>query len=333
MSNFFTPLRSLSLSEVAEITSAKIIGNANISITSVASLEKAKNTDICFFNSMKYEDVLKKSLAGACFIEEKYIHLAPKNTALLIVKDPYLAFAKVALYLFPLPKFEEYISSRTAIANSAKIGKGCHIGNFVTIGENVTIGDNVYIDSNTSIGDSVTIGSNGYIYSNVSIKYATIGNRFIIHDGVRIGQDGFGFAPNAGGHIKIPQIASVIVGDDVELGANTCVDRGALHDTVIGQGTKIDNMVQIAHGVRIGKYCFLSAATAIAGSTVIGDYVLIGGNSSIAPHLVIGDGVKIAGMSGIANNIEAGETVVGSPAINHKSFWKLQVMLRKMIER
>ncbi|MDR0484658.1 MAG: UDP-3-O-(3-hydroxymyristoyl)glucosamine N-acyltransferase, partial [Alphaproteobacteria bacterium] len=191
----------------------------------------------------------------------------------------------------------------------------------------------VYIGANTTIYDNVIIGSNGYIYSNVSIKCTTLGDNFIIHDGVRVGQDGFGFAPNPKGHVKIPQIGGVIIENNVEIGSNSCIDRGALNNTIVGEGTKIDNLVQIAHNVVIGKHCFLASGVGIAGSTVIEDYVSIGGHSSIAPHIRVGMGSQIAPMSGVAHNVEKGSTLIGIPAINFTSFWRLQALFKKMLKK
>ncbi|MDR2008291.1 MAG: UDP-3-O-(3-hydroxymyristoyl)glucosamine N-acyltransferase [Alphaproteobacteria bacterium] len=333
MSKYFKAVRSFSVKEIAELVGGNVIGNAELIINSASSLEKATLNDISFFNKADYLEEFSNTKAGACFIVEKYIDKAPQGLTLIVVSDPYLAFATTSMQLYPLQQFSEYRGNITDIHESAKIGKNCHIDNFVSIGKNVVIGDNVYIGANTVIYDDVAIGSNGYIYANVSIKCASIGDNFIIHDGVRIGQDGFGFAPNKAGHIKIPQVGGVIIGNNVEIGANTCVDRGALNDTIVGEGTKIDNMVQIAHNVVVGKHCFLASGVGIAGSTIVEDYVSMGGGAGVAPHIRIGLGAQIAPMSGVSHDVEKGATLIGVPAINFTSFWRLQALFKRMLQK
>ncbi len=329
---FQKDVQFLSIKEISNLTNGQIIGDADLKISSVSSIEKGTSTDISFLNGPSYLDKFMSSKSGACFIKKKYIDKAPKGMTLIVVKDPYLSFAMTSSKIFPLPKFEEKIGAITDIDKTAKIGKNCHISNFVTIGKNVIIGDNVYIGPNTTIYDDVIIGSSGYIYSNVSIKYSVIGDNFIIHDGAKIGQDGFGFAPNPSGHVKIPQIGGVIIANNVEIGANSCIDRGALNDTVISEGTKIDNMVQIAHNVIIGKHCFLASGVGIAGSSVIEDYVSIGGGAGIAPNVVIGSGTQISPMSGVAHNVEKGSILIGTPAMNFTTFWRIQVLLKRFLK-
>lgn len=331
MSKFFKAIKPFTLKEIANLTGGRIIGDAELQIYSASSLENAEVKDISFFNKSEYLEQFSNTKAGACFVAEKYIDKAPQGLALIVVGDPYLAFATLSMQLYPLPEITEYRGSIIDIHESAVIGRNCHIANFVSIGKNVVIGDNVYIGANTIIYDDVAIGSNGYIYSNVSIKCAAIGDNFIIHDGVRIGQDGFGFAPNKAGHVKIPQIGGVVVGKNVEIGANTCIDRGALNDTIIGDGTKIDNMVQIAHNVVVGRHCFLASGVGIAGSTIVEDYVSMGGGAGVAPHIRIGTGAQIAPMSGVSHDVEKGATLIGIPAINFTSFWRLQALFKRML--
>jgi len=333
VSKFFKAIKSLTLKEIADLTGGKIIGDAEFQINSASSLENAGVNDISFFNKSEYLDQFSNTKAGACFVVEKYIDKAPSSLTLVVVSDPYLAFAKVSMQLYPLPEITEKVSAMVDIHESAKIGRNCHISNFVSIGKNVVIGDNVYIGANTTIYDDVVIGSNGYIYSNVSIKCAAIGDNFIIHDGVRIGQDGFGFAPNKDGHVKIPQVGGVVIGKNVEIGANSCIDRGALNDTIVGEGTKIDNMVQIAHNVVVGKHCFLASGVGIAGSTIVEDYVSMGGGAGVAPHIKVGYGAQIAPMSGVSHDVEKGATLIGVPAINFTSFWRLQALFKRMLQK
>lgn len=333
MSKFFKATKSITLKEVISLTGATCSSSNNPNFGGVASLNSANNQDITFFNNKAYKDLLPNTKAGACFISAKYAETLPKGTLALIVTDPYIAFALVSQQLYPMPAFSSNIAKHAVVATSAKLGKNVSIGNFSTIGENVIIGDNVFIGNNVNIADDVTLGSNGYIFANVSIKYARIGNNFIIHDGVCIGQDGFGFAPSITGPIKIPQIGGVIIEDDVEIGSNTCVDRGALENTMIGSSTKIDNLVQIAHNVKLGKCCFLASGAAIGGSAVIEDFVMIGGQASLAPHIRIVSYTQIAPLSGVAHSIDVPDTVIGVPAINFTKFWRLQALFKKMLQK
>lgn len=333
MFNFHKSIESISLKEIAELTNGTIVGDAELQINSVSSLDKGGIKNISFFNTSSYKDQFMNSEAGACFVTEKYVEKAPKGMSLVVVKDPYLSFAIISSKFFSLPKFEEERAEYISIHESAKIGKNCHISNFVTIGKNVVIGDNVYIGPNVTIYDDVSLGNNGYIYSNASIKYAKVGNNFIFHDGVRIGQDGFGFAPNPSGHVKIPQVGIVEIGNNVEIGANTCIDRGALNNTSIGDGTKIDNLVQIAHNVVIGKHCFLAACVGIAGSSIIEDYVSMGGAAGVAPHVKIGAGSQVAALSGVVFSLEKGSVVMGTPAMNFTTYWRLQALFKRMLKK
>lgn len=333
MKQFFKSTKSITLKEIITLTNATCNSSENPAFLGVGSLHNANNHDITFFNNKAYKDLIANTKAGACFITEKYATSVPQGTLALIVDDPYIAFALVSQHLYPMPAFSSNIAKNAVVANSAKLGKNVAIGNFSTIGENVTIGDNVFIGNNVNIGNDVVLGSNGYIFAGVSIKYAHIGNEFIIHDGVCIGQDGFGFAPSPAGPIKIPQIGGVIIEDDVEIGSNTCVDRGALENTVIGASTKIDNLVQIAHNVRLGKCCFLASGVAIGGSAVIEDFVMIGGQASLAPHIRIVSYSQIAPLSGVAHSIDVADTVIGVPAINFTKFWRLQALFKKMLQK
>ena len=334
MSTFFYPNIKLTLKDILIITSGKISNNfTDININNVASLENANVGDISFFNNKTYIEDFKSTKASACFINEKYEKDCPFTTIPIVVENPYKAFALICQKLYPMFDVKPYISKHSIIDPSAKIDSTSYIGDFTHIGKNVFIGKNTYIGNNITIYDNVTIGDNCYIYSNCSIKYSEIGNNCIIHDGVKIGQDGFGFAPNIGGHIKIPQIGSVKIYNNVEIGSNSTIDRGALNNTIIGEGTKIDNLVQIAHNVQIGKHCFLAAQVGIAGSTILEDYVFVGGGSGIAPHLKINEGAQIAPMSGVSRNIDKNETVIGVPAITFQSFWKLQALFKKMLNK
>lgn len=322
-SRFFSCRDGVSLEEIAEITGATISHNSkethssiNKSLFSgVAPLEIAEKNDISFLDNTKYLSSLKNSKAGACFIREKFANRAPCEMILLITEEPYYAYAIIAQKFYPQEKFVAEISPRANISSSASIGKNVRIEVGATIGDNVKIADNCIVGANTILDKSVEIGENTKIGGLCSISHTLIGKNVIIHRGVHIGQDGFGFAAGKKGITKVPQLGRVIIEDNVEIGSGTCIDRGAGHDTKIGFSSKIDNLVQIGHNVQIGSFTMIAAQTGIAGSTKIGNAVLIGGQVGFSGHNVIGNSVKIAAQSGVMTDIPDGATYGGSPAV------------------
>ncbi len=332
MSVFFKPIVSLTVAQVCELTGALPINNST-AITDCNTLKDSKNSEITFFNNIKYTNDLQNTKALACFIEEKNANKLPITTIPIVVKDPHLAFTLVLQHIYQEVLDSNHISLSAKINPTAHIGENVFIGEHSVIEANVKIGNNSYVGHNTVIGAGVTIGENTIIYSNATIKYTTIGNNCTLHDGVRIGQEGFGFVPNSQGHIKIPQVGSVAIHNNVELGANTCIDRAALGETIVGDGTKIDNMVHIAHNVHIGKHCFITAGACFGGSTIIDDFVSISGNSTIAPHIRIESGSQIAGGSGVASSVPANSRMGGVPAIPIMQLWKQQALLNKLFNK
>ncbi|MBU6339680.1 MAG: UDP-3-O-(3-hydroxymyristoyl)glucosamine N-acyltransferase [Rickettsiales bacterium] len=322
----------LTIAQIAEITGS-IIYNAtdnNQKIYDVATLDKANKDQISFLNSGQYFSKFEVSNAAACFVEEKYIAKAPKGIALLVHKNPYFAYAMLAASFYQEKTIE--FPDSGLIHKTAIIGEKTRIAPNAYIGKNVKIGKNSFVGPSASIMDNVVIGDNCIINAGVVISYAIIGNNCIFLNGVKIGQDGFGFAHNQGVNHKIIQLGIVEIGNNVEIGANSCVDRGALENTIIGDGTKIDNLVQIGHNVRIGKGTVMAGCSAVAGSAVIGNFVQIGGKSSIGGHLTIYDGAKVAGMSGVARDVEAMQAVAGIPAIPIRDWHKINAKLLKLIK-
>lgn len=322
----------LTLAQVLEITGASLVSENDLTqkIYDVATLDKAEKSQISFLNSGQYLEKFSTSKAGFCLIEEKYASKVPQGMIALIHKNPYFAYSKIAaaFYEEKLPEFVE----EKLIHPSAKIGAGTSVAPNAYIGKNVEIGKNCFIGAGASVLDGCVIGDNSIINSGVVISFAVIGANCIIYNGAKIGQDGFGFAHDAGVNHKIIQLGFVELGNFVEIGANSCVDRGAIENTVIGDGTKIDNLVQIGHNVVIGKGTVIAGCTAVAGSARIGNFVQIGGGSNISGHITINDGAKIAGMSGVMREVEMMQAVAGIPALPIKKWHKINAMLIRMID-
>ena len=321
----------LTIERIIEITGAKPHRECDLNskIIDITTLESATQNDISFLNSAQYSDKFSNSKAGFCFIDEKNITKIPSTMLGLISKNPYFSYAQIVSEFYQQKK-PDFIS-KTLIHASAKIGKNVEIAPNVFIGENVEIGDNSTIFPNTSILDGVVIGANCIINSNVVITCAIIGNNCQIFNGAKIGQDGFGFVHNSGKNYKIIQIGIVEIGNNVEIGANTCIDRGALENTIIQDEVKIDNLCQVAHNVEIGYGTVIAGSTAIAGSCKIGKYVQIGGNCSVGGHIQIGNGVKIAGMSGVMRDIEPMAVMAGIPVVPIKKWHRINTLLNKMV--
>jgi len=327
---FFYNAGSLTLGDIASLTGTSIASDGSRIFTGVAPLECAGTDDISFLDNVKYLDAFAQSKAGACFVRPKYVPRAPKSMVLLITDDPYSAYALTAQRFYPEPAVTAGIAPQAVIAKSAVVGKGARIDPGAVIGEHVRIGSGCWIGANTVIDDNVEIGDNCRIGALCTISHAIMGKRVLLHRGIHIGQDGFGVAPGPKTIIKVPQLGRVLIGDDVEIGAGTCIDRGAGPDTIIGDGCKIDNLVQIGHNVQLGKYVIIAAQCGISGSTRIDDGAMIGGQVGIAGHLHIGAGAKLAACSGVMTDIPPGATYGGAPAVPIKDWHRQTVTLAKL---
>ena len=332
---FFQSILPLSLHEIAtkmqwpEEGLHICDGDKESMIKAVAPLEKAQAGDISFFDNPKYKDHLKAFQGSVVILREKErVHL-PSHVSAIVMKEPYMAWGQLLQCLYPNALQVAKPSLKATQDEDCLIEEGAEISPTAIIGRHVEIGKGSYIGPNVVIGDHVKIGRDCHISANVTIIAALIGDRVIIHNNCGIGQDGFGFAMGKS-HLKIPQIGRVIIQDDVEIGAGTMVDRGAIGDTVIGQGTKIDNLVQIAHNVEIGMHCVIAALVGIAGSVKIGNYVSIGGQVGIAGHLKIGDQARIGAQAGVMTNMPDGETWLGSPAQAVQKTMREIAVLRKL---
>lgn len=331
--------KKFTLAQLAEFLSAKIQGDPSIEVTAIVPLQAATAGQISFLDNPKYRRFLPETKASAVILSEEMAEKSP--CAALIVPNPYLAYAMTATL------FDDKPQTKPGIHPSAVIGAHCDIDASVSIGANVVISDYVKIGKNTVIqpgcviNHDVEIGNNCWIWPNVTIYHGTrIGDRVIIHSGAVIGSDGFGFAFHQGQYHKIPQIGAVRIGNDVEIGASTTIDRGALGDTVIGNGVKLDNQIQIGHNVEVGDHTVMAAGTGVAGSTKIGKYCRIGGLVGFAGHITITDNVAITAMASVAQSIdEAGVYSSGVPATPFSSwkrnmvrFHQLDNMARRLVQ-
>jgi UDP-3-O-[3-hydroxymyristoyl] glucosamine N-acyltransferase len=319
------------LRDLSERLGCRLEGDGDIEIVRVATIQDAGPGEITFLANPKYEAALKSTRASAILLKDD----APAAPcAMLRTSDPYLAFARAVGLFAPPWRPPSGIHVMAAVAADARIGREVSIGAFVSVAEDVSIGDHTVIFPNVTIGSGARIGSDCIIHSNVSIRErVTIGNRVVLQNGVVVGGDGFGFVRRGDGtHEKIPQIATVVIEDDVELGANTTIDRPAVGETRIQAGTKIDNLVQIGHGVRVGHNVLMAAQVGIAGSTEIDDDVIFGGQVGVGGHLSIGRGAVAVGQSGVTNSLDPGAMVAGYPAIDSREWRKSSVIFRRLPE-
>lgn len=318
---FFPAPAGLTVAAIAAGVGGRILrGVGGAVIRGVAPLDGAGPSDITFIDNPKYLPQLAETRAGAVLCAAKFAARVPEPCVVIEAAAPYRAFATVVGLLYPAALRPPGIvggsgvSDRAVVDPAARLEPGVVVEAGAVIGPHVEIGSGTVVAATAVIGAHVRIGRDGYVGSGATVQHALVGDRVIIHPGVRIGQDGFGFAMGPGGHQKVPQVGRVIVQDDVEIGANTTIDRGANRDTVIGQGTKIDNQVQIDHNVVVGRHCVIVAHAGVSGSTVLEDYVVLAGKVGLSGHLRIGRGAQVAGGSNVADDIPAGEKWVGTPA-------------------
>lgn len=298
----------------------------------VAPLATATAAEVSFcLNYRKHLRTLAATQAGAVIVHPDMKDKVPAGTIAIVTSDPLVSWAKVATLFHPRPPVTPGIHPSAVVARSARIDPSVQVDPLAVIGENVVIGPRGWICALAVIGDGVEIGRDVRIGPNASVSHALIGDRVYLYPGTRIGQDGFGFAITAEGFHSVPQLGRVLIEDDVEVGANSTVDRGALEDTVIGAGTRIDNLVQIGHNVRIGKACVIVAQSGIAGSTVLEDQVVLAAQVGVAGHLRIGTGARVGGQAGVMADIPARAEVVGAPAQPVKAFFKEVATIRRWV--
>ena len=321
----------VSVGEIVDFVGGEYAGDRDRKVSAVTALADAGGEQLTFLSNRKYAAQLAETMAGAILVPK---NLEGDDDRWIRVDDPYFALARIMTRWFAARPMPKGVSGKASVASSAKLGTNVAVGPFVTIGENVVVVNNVTIFQGVSIDAGSNSGNDCILYPNVVIYDGTrIGHRCIIHAGVVIGSDGYGFALNEGKHHKIPQIGIVRIEDDVEIGAGTTIDRAALGETVIGEGTKIDNLVQIGHNVKIGKHCLLVSQVGIAGSTELGDYVSVAGQSGFSGHLKIGHRVQVAAKSAVLEDVPDDTKVMGSPALPFNEFARRRAALKRLAKK
>ncbi|WP_293872133.1 UDP-3-O-(3-hydroxymyristoyl)glucosamine N-acyltransferase [Flavobacterium sp.] len=327
-------MTSFSIQEINDVLHGEIVGNTSHKITAPEQLEAASETEISFIGNKKYEKFWENSKACVAVVNHDISIEPGENRAFIKVKNADLAMSQVLELFVPAPPvFSVDVHPSAVIDDSVSIGNGVRIGAGSYIGPNVQLGENVTIYPNVTILDQCTIGKNTTIWSGTVIRERChVGAYCILHPNCTIGADGFGFRPcPEKGLVKIPQIGNVIISNNVEIGANSCVDRGKFSSTVLGDGCKIDNLVQIGHNSKLGKFCIMAGNSGLAGSVTLGNGVIIGGSASIKDHTTIGDGAIVGAGSGVAGDVEAGKTVLGYPAIDARDALKQWAILKRLV--
>jgi UDP-3-O-[3-hydroxymyristoyl] glucosamine N-acyltransferase len=318
--------------KIAEILEGEINGDENVEVFKLAKIEEGEEGTLTFLSNPKYTNYIYATKASIVIVNKDFTPEKEVSATLIKVEDAYKAFSKLLEFYDMVKSNKSGIEKQSYISETASIGENLYLGSFSYVSDNVRIGNNVKIYPNTYIGDNVIIGTNTTIFSGVKIYSETeIGENCVIHSGSIIGADGFGFAPNKDGvYSKIPQIGNVVIEDNVDIGAATTVDRATLGSTIIRKGVKLDNQIQVAHNVEIGKNTVIAAQTGIAGSTKIGENCMIGGQVGIVGHITIGNNVRIQAQSGIARNLKDNEFIQGTPGMGYHDFNKSFVYFKKL---
>lgn len=317
--------------QIAQYLNGEVVGNDDVTVSTFAKIEEGISGSISFLSNAKYTHYIYNTKASIVLIDESIVLEGEPNATLIRVKNSYEALAKLLqMYEASKPK-KMGIDSLAFVSAKATIGEDCYVGAFAYIGDGVKIGNNCMIYPHATIGDGTVIGDNCTVYPNVTIYHDCIlGNNIILHAGCVIGADGFGFAPAADGYDKIPQIGNVRIEDDVEVGANTCIDRSTMGSTFVRKGVKLDNLVQIAHNTDIGENTVMSAQVGVAGSTKVGEWCMFGGQVGLAGHITIGNKVFLGAQSGVPGSIDDNKQLIGTPPMEQRAYFKSQAIFRKL---
>ncbi len=330
---FFKKAGPFTIKQLADLSECRLADGVHpdLMIEDVAGLDEAGEKDITWAFIASVRDSLMKSKAAACITSEKFLQYVPQGMAVLISEDPHRSYGLVAQAFYPNSVKPE-ISPKAYVDETSEIGEGSRVDAGAFIGAGVKLGKNCYVQANAVIQEGVQMGDGCVVGANATVSHCLAGHKVYIYPGAQIGQDGFGFAMGMKGPTKVPQLGRVVIGNDVEIGSNTTVDRGAMGDTVIGDGSRIDNLVQIAHNVKLGRCCVIVSQTGIAGSCEFGDFVVTAGQSGFAGHLSIGTGAKVGAQSGVMRDVPAGQTVAGSPAMAHTDWMRMNVMMQRFVK-
>ena len=300
-------------------------------LSGVAPLQTAEAGDVSFLDNRKYLPALAETRAGAVIVHPDLADRVPGIAVAVVTTEPYIAWARVAALFHPAPPAHAGAHPSAVVADDASVDPSAEIGPLAVIGNGAEIGPRCRIGAGAAIGEGVVLGADCRIGAHASLSHALLGARVVVYPGARIGQDGFGFGIAADGFVSVPQLGRVVLEDDVEIGANTTIDRGSLHDTLIGAGSRLDNLVQIGHNVRLGRGCVIVAQVGISGSTVLDDHVMVAGQAGLTGHLRIGRRARIGAQAGIMSDVPAGADVVGSPAQPVREFFRHLAVLRRMV--
>lgn len=330
---FFPAAGPFALAELAAAAGGQAAAGADPArrFTGVGPLQSAGLEEVSFLDNRRYLDALRESRAGAVVLAPAMAGAVPEGCIAIVTDQPYLGFARVAALFHPAPRPAAGIHPTAVLAADATVGEGTEIGPYAVIGAGARIGAGCVIGPHAVVGPGVEIGDGCRLHAHCSVSHAILGRGVVLHPGARIGQEGFGFAPTPDGRFEtMPQLGRVILGDAVEIGANACVDRGSQGDTVLGPGSRLDNLVMIGHNVRTGRGCIVVSQAGISGSTTLGDWVQIAAQAGLTGHLQIGTKARIGAQAGVMNDVPGGTDVIGSPAWSVREFWRAISRLRKL---
>lgn len=326
-------MSEITVARLAEVVAGELIGDAGVRIQGVAPLDTAGPTELSFVANARYLPYLQRTRAGALLVQRAMVDSAPAGAVLLVVDDPHAAMYRALKALFSPPRRAAEIHPTAVVAEDAVLGDGVAVGAYAVIGAGARIGAGATVAAHVVVGEGSEIGEETVLHPHATVHPGvTIGARCVIHSGARIGREGFGFVWLDGGHQRVPQVGGCILGDDVEVGANSNIDRGSIGDTVIGSGTKIDSLVHLGHNVKVGRHVLIIAQVGVSGSTTIGDGAIIAGQAGVGGHLTIGAGARIGAQGGVTADVPAGETYSGYPARPHRESLRAQAALFRLPE-